>query len=436
MQRNAVVVLRGLALALGATIALTSCTGGAPGSQPGNVQQQTTGPQELRYMVAQPEDAKDVELLEKKLDEFEQQNKGVTVKLDVVPTDNLRTVLQTQLRSGEGPDIFDYDTGPGFAGALAEAGLLYDLTEAYQQHGWQVYDFAKQRVTFDDLVVGIPGSMEEVGIFYNKDLFAEHGIAEPGSLPELQQAAKKLAAADVIPMAVSDKEGWQGGHLLSMSLASAVGSQQMNEYITGGKPWNSPEVVAAIKTWKDLADAGALTPSPTAVNYDNANALFYKQKAAMNPTGSWMISDIEKNADFEVGFIPFPAPDGPGIFCGGLGSGVFLSASSDNAEAGIKLLDFMASEEFGRWEIETRKKIPAYPVDTSGLEESELFTNVLNDTAELAEGEGDFGYNIDVLTPDGFNNAMWQGMQGILTGQQDPQQVADRLQDAYEREQR
>jgi raffinose/stachyose/melibiose transport system substrate-binding protein len=403
MQHNAVVVLRGLALALGATIALTSCTGGAPGSQPGNVQQQTTGPQELRYMVAQPEDAKDVELLEKKLDEFEQQNKGITVKLDVVPTDNLRTVLQTQLRSGEGPDIFDY---------------------------------AKQRVTFDELVVGIPGSMEEVGIFYNKDLFAEHGIAEPGSLPELQQAAKKLAAADVIPMAVSDKEGWQGGHLLSMSLASAVGSQQMNEYITGEKPWNSPEVVAAIKTWKDLADAGALTPSPTAVNYDNANALFYKQKAAMNPTGSWMISDIEKNADFEVGFIPFPAPDGPGIFCGGLGSGVFLSASSDNAEAGIKLLDFMASEEFGRWEIETRKKIPAYPVDTSGLEESELFTNVLNDTALLAEGEGDFGYNIDVLTPDGFNNAMWQGMQGILTGQQDPQQVADRLQDAYEREQR
>ena len=33
-------------------------------------------------------------------------------------------MLQTQLRSGEGPDVFSYDTGPGFAGALAKAGLV------------------------------------------------------------------------------------------------------------------------------------------------------------------------------------------------------------------------------------------------------------------------------------------------------------------------
>ena len=99
----------------------------------------------------------------------------------MIPSENVRTVLQTQLRSGEGPDVFGYDTGPGFAGALAKAGLVYDLTAAYQENDWPIYDFAKQRVTFDGKLVGVPSQIEEVGVFYNKDIFTELGIEQPQS---------------------------------------------------------------------------------------------------------------------------------------------------------------------------------------------------------------------------------------------------------------
>jgi hypothetical protein len=33
--------------------------------------------------------------------------------------------MQTRLRSEDPPDVFTYDTGPGFGGVLADAGLLY-----------------------------------------------------------------------------------------------------------------------------------------------------------------------------------------------------------------------------------------------------------------------------------------------------------------------
>ena len=46
-------------------------------------------------------------------------------------------------------------------------------------------------------------------------------------------------------MAVGDKEGWEGGHLLSMALSSAVGSDGMEALVSGAKPWTSPEVVEA-----------------------------------------------------------------------------------------------------------------------------------------------------------------------------------------------
>ena len=77
--------------------------------------------------------------------------------------------------------------------------------------------------------------------------------------------------------------------------------------------------------------------------------------------------------------------------------------------------------------------IPAYPIDTAGMKASPLFKQVLDDSAKIADGTGDFGYNIDVLTTDVFNNAMWKGIQGILSGQADAARVAAQLQSAYEK---
>src|SRR3712207_8858699 len=94
----------------------------------------------------------------------------------------MRTVLQTQLRSEEGPDVFNWGSGPGIGGALAEAGLLLDLTDAYEENGWEVYDFAKDQVTLDGKVYGIPGEPETIGVFYNKEAFDNLGITEPTNL--------------------------------------------------------------------------------------------------------------------------------------------------------------------------------------------------------------------------------------------------------------
>jgi raffinose/stachyose/melibiose transport system substrate-binding protein len=422
-----------IVLTTGALFTTAACTGGAAGTGSGDAKQDTSSQQNIRYMIGQPEDPADLELIKADLKTFESKNPGITVKLDVIPNENVRTVLQTQLRSGEGPDVFGYDTGPGFAGALAKAGLVYDLSKAYTDHKWPIYDFAKKRVTFDGKIVGVPSQIEEVGVFYNKTLFAKYGIAQPKNLTDLTAAAETLKQNKVVPFAVSDKEGWQGGHLLSMSLSSAVGSKGMDDLLNGRTSWNSQPVVDSLAVWKQWNDKGLLTPSPAAVSYDNANALFYSGKAAMNPTGSWLALDIERNAKFEVGFIPFPAQDGAGIFSGGLGSGTFVSASTKKADASIKFLDYLLTAEHGRWAAEKLQDIPAYPIDTAGMKASPLFKQVLDDSAKIAEGTGDFGYNIDVLTTDVFNNAMWKGIQGILSGQAEPAKVAAQLQAAYEK---
>lgn len=412
-------VLVAAAMVATAAVALSGCTGGVPssGGAEGN---------HLTYLIGQPDTPAQLKAVKAEINRFEKKS-GISVKLNVLPSDSIRTVLQTQLRSGNGPDVFGYDTGAGFAGVLAKAGLLYDLTSEYKKKNYTVYDWAKKAVTFDGKIQGIPDQIEEVGLFYNKDIFKKNGLNAPTNLADLQASAATLKKAGVIPLTLGDKEGWEGGHLLSMALTSRAGADAERNLVAGNGDWSSAQVVASLNTWKTFTDNGWTPPSANAISYDNANALFYSGKAAMNPTGTWLVQDLASSAKFNIGFVPFPSPDGKGVATTGLGSGTFMSAHTKSPGAALKFMDYLASPEHGKWEI-NQYSIPAFPVSTDGVTASPLFQQVIADTSAYAKGGGEVGQNIDVASTDVFNKAMWDGMQSILSGHADPQDVAKKLQ--------
>jgi raffinose/stachyose/melibiose transport system substrate-binding protein len=412
------------AASAGASAAATAAASEAP----------ATG--QIRYLVEAPENAEDLNPLKEHLKDFESSHPGITVKLEAIPLESLRTSLQTQLRGPNSPDVFAWGSGPAYAGALAKAGLLYDLTDAYAKYKWPIYEGAKKQVTFDGKIVGVPGEMETVGIYYNKKIFSDLGIAEPTNLADLEAAAQKIKAAGKIPFAAADKEGWEGSHWLSMALSSRVGSTGILDLLEGRKSWDSPDVVAALSIWQKWNKAGYFPPTPTGVTYDNGNALFFSGDAAMVPTGSWLVNDIESAPDvkFDVGYIPFPSESGSGIWSVGLGSGPYISANSKNPQAALAFVDWLVSPAHGRWVVENLKTIPPYPVDTAGLKVSPLFSQVLGDIAKVSGGaSADIGANIDVQSTDVFNQAMFDGVQALLTGQKTPEQVAHDLDAAYKK---
>jgi raffinose/stachyose/melibiose transport system substrate-binding protein len=406
---------------LATAVALSGCTGGGGGAA-------SAGGKTVKYMISQPDTPAELNAVKADLKRFETAS-GVTVKLDVVPGDSMRTLLQTRLRSGNGPDLFTYGPGPGMAGALAKAGLLYDLTDSYKKYDWPIYDWAKPGVTYQGKLYGLPDQIEQVGVFYNKDLFTKLGIAEPKTIDDLSAAAATIKSAGVIPFATGNKEAWEGGHLLSMSLASQVGSKESAKLVQNKSSWTSDGVVEALSVWDRFRQAGYLPPTPNAVSYDNSNALFYSGKAAMDPTGTWLIQDFAKTISFKVGFIPFPAPDGKGIFSTDVGGGNFMSATSKNTVSTIKLLNYLASQQHGQWEV-AQYNIPAFPVKAPVDGVDPLFQKVVADNADFARGSTDVGYNIDVNETDLFNKAMYDNMQGLLGGTSTPKQVAQALQTA------
>jgi raffinose/stachyose/melibiose transport system substrate-binding protein len=60
-----------------------------------------------------------------------------------------------------------------------------------------------------------------------------------------------------------------------------------------------------------------------------------------------------------------------------------------------------------------------------------LFKSVFDDLSKSTE-EGAFGYNLDVLTPQNFNDVMFTGFQEVLSSGRTPQEQVNELQAAWE----
>jgi raffinose/stachyose/melibiose transport system substrate-binding protein len=71
--------------------------------------------------------------------------------------------------------------------------------------------------------------------------------------------------------------------------------------------------------------------------------------------------------------------------------------------------------------------IPAQPVNPQELEVPELFKEVLEDLSASPEARS-FGYNIDVLAPQNFNEVMYNGFQAVTSGVRSPEEQAGALQ--------
>ena len=367
--------------------------------------------------------------IEIQVDRFQEQYPGIELQREAMLTDEQRRVIRPRLQSKEPPDVFSYDTGPGFGGVLAESGLLHSLEDAYKQNGWDIYDWAKQRATYDGRIYGVPDQVQEIIVYYNKDLVPE----EPETLQDLIEIADELKGQGKIPFAFGDSEQWPAGHLFSIGVSNVLGREGLDEILYADGQWDTPEVERAIDLFfRDFVERGYYPEGVNAITYNAANTLFYSGKAAMLPTGTWLVPEIVQAVeDFSVGFFPFPSIDGSGISPPtGVGAGLFVAANAKNPGGAITFIDYLQRDDTARLVVEKLNTIPAHPVNTEGLDVPELFKRVLDDLSQSPQAEA-FGYNIDVLTPQNFNEVMFSGFQQVLNGTRSSAEQAGALQEAW-----
>lgn len=371
-------------------------------------------------------------------DAFTAAHPNIKIVREAVQNDQLRQTVNTAISSGTGPDVIFYDAGPGYAGVLANAGLLLPLDSYAAKYGWdkKIAAPSKEQTTIDGKWYGLPLQVDLIGMYYNKTLLDKEGLKVPTTLDELKTFCGAAKAKGYTPIAFADNPGWQAFHQFSMTANQIIGPEAMQKLLFDNEgTWDSPEIVQAIKSYfVDLRDAGCFPDDPAAITYDDGNSLFFNGQALLHTTGSWLVADIENNMpDYEVGFVPFPSIDGkPPVWISGVGSAFYITAKSQHPDEAAELLDFLFSQEaVAKWTADAKYFVPEQ-FDTSSVQMSALQKQIV-DVLQSANSPDapKFGYNVDVLAPPQFNDMMQNGFQAILAGQKTPEQEAADLEAAW-----
>ena len=307
-------------------------------------------------------------LWEEVIDGFEEENEGITVKLEVQSWDNLESVIATKVQGNQAPDI--YNGGP-FAG-FADDGLLYTADEVTSEETFSDFqDSFLENASIGDDVYGLPLIASARALFVNTDLLEEAGAEVPSNWDELLESAKKISdlgdgvAGYGMPLGSEEAQAeaavwfWGGG-----------GTFGDSEEIT----IETPENLAAAEQIKEMIDEGATQSDPGSSQRSPLMDIFVQGKIGMQVGLPPTVGQIEENnPDLNYEIVPIPTKDGSAFTLGVSDHLMAFKNDESKQEAITKFFDYyFRAENYVPW-VEAENFLPT---TISGSEE-------LNDDEDL-----------------------------------------------------
>ncbi|MDO4982591.1 MAG: extracellular solute-binding protein [Eubacteriales bacterium] len=123
------------------------------------------------------------------VEKFEAANPGIKLNLEVISWNDLKTVADTRIASGQAPDILNLDTFADYA----NEGLLMPVSEYCPEDLFADFfpSFIDQSV-IDGVCYAVPDLASARALFYNTAMFEEVGIEVPTTWAELEDASQAI----------------------------------------------------------------------------------------------------------------------------------------------------------------------------------------------------------------------------------------------------
>lgn len=296
-----------------------------------------------------------VEWMDKLIAQFNAENPDIRVVQEFQK--DAANVIKMKFASGDYPDITTV-----YAQDYVDQGLYADLSGEAAWWG-RINPAIREMCT--DIKSGkqyrVATNMTMAGLYYNKAIFAELGLAEPATWDEFVAALKavKEKKPGVTPFFMGGKESWMLGHLVEFmahgmikekygTLASRVAFLENDQSkLDFASPSGSVDSFA--RRFIALRDAGLFNSDLVTATYDDQVTAFATGKAAVISQGMWALSAIlEKNpAMKDIGFCPYPAViDGmKPVILSAEDSGYVIVSKSKNQAQSRKFLDYLFRAE-------------------------------------------------------------------------------------------
>lgn len=311
----------------------------------------------------------DVEAYNKMFEVFEKENPDIKINFVAYQDSQYETILGTALRAGRGPDIAQLKPY-GELQPFVNAGFIEPLDDKIDELA-AFYPVALDgaRSTADDRIYGVPYSVPNMGIFYNTEIFEQHGIQLPKTWQEFIGICEQLKQKGVIPIAAggASGSGWALEIMIGVFGPNLYGGNEFWDEITSGKTdFTDPRFVRVLERLQELQPY--LSPGFEGIDYTTAAFQFMTGQAAMFVGGSFENGNFKaQNPDLK--FSIFPAPpenaDEPAYTSSFADGSYGLVRDSKHPEEALRVLKFMASLEFAQMFADYLGWPPARPgVDT------------------------------------------------------------------------
>ncbi|MBJ8325290.1 ABC transporter substrate-binding protein [Streptococcus pacificus] len=307
-------------------------------------------------------------------DKFEEENPNIKIDIQVVSWDAYWTMLEAGATGGSLPDTFWMHSNEIYRYGSNE--MLLDLTdyisksdaidlENYPEGLTQIYNINKKQYA-------VPKDYDTIGLWYNKKMFDEAGIAYPDDSWDwdtLKETAQKLTKSD----------GSQYGFLAPLINQEGYYNfvyQNGGTIITDDKVsgYDDPKSIEALDYYFSFVKDKI---SPAITEDQKRVEAFQNGQVAMALFGSWNLSGFASNdyirENTDVAVLP-KAKDGTrSTIFNGLGNAI--AANTEHKDEAWKWVEFLGSKEGQEMQAELGVAISAYKgTDQKWIESNKDFS--------------------------------------------------------------
>jgi raffinose/stachyose/melibiose transport system substrate-binding protein len=286
---------------------------------------------------------------------------GAIIDMSVDKTEDYwTTTMPTRLAAGD-VDIFmlqgfpnqvqEYMRGAEKASwqTMAESGQFLDLTdepflENYDENAVMAAG------AYEGQVFTVPtGLYGFTGMFYNKELFEQYGVAVPTTWDELVQACDTFKQNNIECMTSGGKDVWP-------LMVAGWGVQQalypdsaklLEDLWSGTATFNDEKALMAWERMQQMLTF--MEPGVTGIDNTAAPGRFASGKVAMYPAGTWDAANIAAaNPDLQFGYFPTPGSDDPEenkTLGGKFDASLSIAGNAPNKEAALKWLEMFSEPQ-------------------------------------------------------------------------------------------
>ncbi|WP_052209483.1 ABC transporter substrate-binding protein [Kocuria sp. ZOR0020] len=353
------------ALGLGALGALTACGGGTGADSDG------TG---AITFGSNQSDAVPRAAYQRAIDAFTSDS-GIDVSVNTIDHNTFQEQVNSYLQ-GDPDDVFTWFAGYRMR-YFADQGLVAPINEVWDNVGDMFSESMKEAsAASDGNQYFVPYSYYPWVMNYRKSVFEEHGWEPPTTLDELKELGSEMEQAGLTPIAFADRGGWEAFGMFDILNMRINGFDFHQELMAGEKDWTSGDVKEVFKTWADLLplhQEGALGR-----DWQEAAQALQQRNAGMYFLGTFVSQQFQDDDDpsqiEDLGFFTFPeinADHGTDSIDAPI-DGFMMSAQTENGGSGRQLLEFLASAEAQKINVDADKGLVAANDDTDTGDYSQL----------------------------------------------------------------